>query len=69
MKTVTITLCTPTGFQRYVEVEVTNYNKDSISFSKREEAEATDEVTVTDFTSNLPYMIEESLTGPKSLIK
>jgi hypothetical protein len=68
-KQVTVFLIYPNdrgGTQIYDNVDVTSYGKDSISFSKREEHG--DQVKVTDYTSNLPYVIAETITGPKSLL-
>jgi hypothetical protein len=65
-KKITVTLFRPEGSLIFDVDEVTSYNKDTIDFRQREEEG--DEVTVSDYTSNLPYLIEEIVTGPKDLI-
>jgi len=52
--------------REFEDVEVTSYTKDIVEFTKREEKGV--EVTVKDFTSNLPYIIVEVVTGPKDLL-
>ena len=52
--------------REYNDVEVLSYNKDMIEFSKR--VEEGDEVVITEYTSNLNYVITEVTTGPKNLI-
>ena len=68
VKNVTVQLFRPDGgtSREWVGVEVTHYNKDIIEFQLR--VEEGDNVTVTDYTSNLPYLIIEAVTGPKSLL-
>jgi hypothetical protein len=67
-KTTRVLLYRPDGgtVREYNDVEVLSYNKDMIEFSKR--VEEGDEVVITEYTSNLSYIITEVTTGPKSLI-
>jgi len=51
---------------QYDDVVVSYYNKDTIAFQRR--VEDGDKVTVTEYTSTLPYVICETFTGPKSLV-
>ena len=69
-KLVIVTLYRPDGgtSREFNDVEVTHYDKNSITFTKRVEDVGEDTVTVYDYTSNLPYVISERVTGPKSLI-
>ena len=67
-KSTRVLLYRPDGgtVREYNDVEVTSWSKDMIEFSKR--TEEGDEATVTEYTSNLPYVITEVTTGPKNLI-
>jgi hypothetical protein len=67
-KTTAVTLYRPDGGTTlYVnDVDVTSYSKDTIEFDKR--VENGDQVTVTTYTSNLRYVIVESVTGSKDLL-
>jgi hypothetical protein len=67
-KTTRVLLYRPDGgtVREYNDVEVLSYNKDMIEFSKR--VEEGDEVVITEYTSNLSYIITEVTTGPKNLI-
>ena len=69
-KTVTVTLYRPDGgtVREFNNVEVLHYDKQSIVFSKRVEDVGEDTVTVYDYTSNLSYLVTETVTGPKNLI-
>lgn len=64
-KLITVTLYRPDGgtVREYNDVEVTHYDKNLITFSKRVEDVGEDTATVTDYTSNLPYVITERVTG------
>ena len=53
---------------QYDDVTVTHYTKDIVEFQSRKENEDGETVTVTDYTSNLPYLVIEAVTGPKSLL-
>jgi hypothetical protein len=64
-----VSLYRPDGgtVQEFDDVEVTHYDKNIVEFTRRtENADGT--VTVTDRTSNLPYIITESVTGSKDLL-
>jgi len=67
-KSTTVTLYRPDGgtVREYDYVEVTHYDKNIVEFQRRTESGA--EATVTSFTSNLPYVISETVVGPKNLI-
>jgi hypothetical protein len=67
-KSVRVVLYRPDGgtSREYNDVEVTSWNKDMIEFQKR--TEEGDDATVTEYTSNLKYVIVEVTTGPKNLI-
>jgi hypothetical protein len=52
--------------REYNDVEVTSWSKDMIEFQKR--TEEGDDATITEYTSNLKYVIVEVTTGPKNLI-
>jgi hypothetical protein len=69
-KTVTVSLYRPDGgiVREFNNVEVTHYDKNSITFTKRVEDVGEDTATVYDYTSNLPYLVTETVTGPKNLI-
>ena len=69
-KYITVTLFRPDGgtSREFNDVEVTSWNKDMIEFSKRVEDVGEDTATVYEYTSNLPYLISERVTGPKNLI-
>lgn len=67
-KTTRVLLYRPDGgtVREHNNVEVLSYSKDMIEFSKR--VEEGDEVTITEYTTNLRYEIVEVTTGPKNLI-
>src|SRR5271170_2759670 len=67
-KHVAVHLFRPDGgtILEFDDVDVTNYSKDMIEFQRRVENGNT--VEVRDYTSNLPYVIYEVVTGPKELL-
>jgi hypothetical protein len=67
-RTTRVALYRPDGgtIREYNDVEVLSYSKDMIEFSKR--VEEGDEVVITEYTTNLPFVITEVTTGPKNLI-
>jgi hypothetical protein len=76
MKTTSVTLLIPGESLVFENVEVAYHDKEIIRFTEREDTVSitedevdTDQVTVTDYTSNAPYLITEMLVGPKSLLK
>jgi hypothetical protein len=66
-KTASVTLFSTGGSLHFDNVEIISYSQHSIAFTLRKEEG--DEVTITDYTSTLPYLINETMTGPKSLLK
>ena len=69
-KFVIVTLYRPDGgtILQYNNVEVKAHNLNGIEFTRRDENEDGTSVTVTDYKSNLPYVISETIIGPKNLI-
>lgn len=65
-----ITLFAPDGGTRLVfeNIELIRYSDDVVEFSTRQDVAGTDKVLLTDYTSNLPYLIAESTSGSKDLL-
>jgi hypothetical protein len=66
-KTVSVALLVPGETLIFENVEVTYHDKETIRFTERDETDD-EQVTVTDYTSNAPYLVTETMTGPKSLL-
>ena len=67
-KSTRIALYRPDGgtVREYENVEIIRYDKNGVEFSRR--VEEGDEATITEYTTNLHYVITEVTTGPKNLI-